>query len=408
MKKISVFLLMLLVAVFCVSCEKLGIDTNPYKQLELTTKSAALASQSGDFAFKFIDRVNDATDGDFFISPLSMQFLLGMVLNGADGQTEKEICSVLGYDVGDVAAVNEYCLSLLKQLPDLDKKTKLDIANAVVMNQRYSLLDSYKSAVKKSYDAELFSLDFSDAIGAANKINKWCSRNTNGLIPKIVDKVEANDIVYLINALYFKSQWAEKFSKSNTASEPFTKEDGSQRDVQMMKLNKGFSYQENDIIRAVRLPYGNGAYAMTVILPVEGKTLDNVVDYLTAESWQFFLRTMVHCSVDLWLPKFESKFEIKLNEILAAMGMPSAFNAMANFSAMSETPMFLSLVQQNAVIKVDEEGTEAAAISFAVGKEMAAAPGDRVVFHADHPFLYLISESSTGAILFAGKYTGRI
>ena len=401
-------LVSLVAAISFISCEKLGIDTNPSKSLELTTKATDFVSQGNDFAFDFISRVNDTAQGDFFISPLSMQFLLGMLLDGADGQTADEICRVLGYGAGEVDDVNDYCLSMLKQLPNLDKKTKLEIANAIVVNQNYTLLDKFKATTKKYFEAEVSNMDFSDATGTANKINKWCSRHTNGLVPKIIDKVEPNDIVYLMNALYFKSQWKEKFSKSNTTQEPFTREDGSKLNVQMMKQEEDFRYQDNDILRAVCLPYGNWSYTMMVILPADGKTLVDVIKYLNTESWNAFKRTMVTCDVDLWLPRFESKFEIRLNDLLSSMGMPSAFSPLtANFSAMSDTPLYLSLVQQNAAIKVDEEGTEAAAVSFSVGKAMAAAPGEHVVFHADSPFLYLITESSTGAILFAGKFSGR-
>ncbi len=402
------FLVSLVAAIFCISCEKLGIDTNPRKSLELTTKATDYVSQGNDFAFDFISRVNDTAQGDFFISPLSMQFLLGMLLDGADGQTADEICSVLGYGAGEVDDVNDYCLSMLKQLPGLDMKTKLEIANAIVVNQNYSLLDKFKTTTKKYFEAEVSNMDFSDATGTANKINKWCSQHTNGLVPKIIDKVEIDDIVYLMNAIYFKSQWKEKFSKNNTAQEPFTREDGSKLDVQMMKQEEDFLYQDNEILRAVCLPYGNWSYTMMVILPAVGKTMGDVIDYLSAESWNAFKRTMVTCDVDLWLPRFESKFEIRLNDLLSSMGMPSAFSPLAaNFSAMSDTPLYLSLVQQNAAIKVDEEGTEAAVVSFAGGKAMAAAPGEHVVFHADSPFLYLITESSTGAILFAGKFSGK-
>ena len=401
-------LVSLVAAISFISCEKLGIDTNPSKSLELTTKATDFVSQGNDFAFDFISRVNDTAEGDFFISPLSMQFLLGMLLNGADGQTADEICSVLGYGAGEVDDVNDYCLSMLKQLPNLDKKTKLEIANAIVVNQNYTLLDKFKATTKKYFEAEVSNMDFTDAAGTANKINKWCSRHTNGLVPKIIDKVEPNDIVYLMNALYFKSQWKEKFSKSNTAQEPFTREDGSKLNVQMMKQEEDFRYQDNDILRAVCLPYGNWSYTMMVILPADGKTLDDVIKYLNTDNWNEFKRSMVTCDVDLWLPRFESKFEIRLNDLLSSMGMPSAFSPLAaNFSAMSDTPLYLSLVQQNAAIKVDEEGTEAAAVSFSVGKAMAAAPGEHVVFHADSPFLYLITESSTGAILFAGKFSGK-
>ena len=410
MKHLALLFAFAIIIVGGSSCEKIGdedLQDNPYKKLSLTTRSSDFASKGNAFAFNYIDRVNDAVEGDFFISPLSMQFLLGMVLNGAREQTADEICSVLGYGKGEIDAVNDYCLSMLKQLPDLDKRTKLTIANAIFVNKDYSLLNSYKTDVGKFYEAEVENLDFSKNSSSTKAINKWCSDHTKGLVPEIIDSVDPRILAYLLNAMYFKSQWKEKFPKGNTSKETFTDERGVKTTVQMMKNEKRFAYQDDDVIRAVCLPYGNGAYSMMVILPAEGKTLSDVTNYLEMNTWEDFQRRMVMCDVDLKLPKFETKFEITLNDILSAMGMPSAFDPMkADFKAMSDAAMCLSVVKQKAAIKVDEEGTEAAVVSM-TGMAMAAFPGDHIVFHADRPFLYLITESSTGAILFAGKFSGR-
>lgn len=393
------------------SCEKIGSDdskNNPYKALSLTTKSTEFAREGNTFAFEFIDRINTAEEGDFIISPLSMQFLLGMLLDGARNETADEICKVLGYGAGEVDAVNEYCLSMLEQLPSLDKKTKLSIANAIFVNKAYALKDSYKSTVGNYFHAEVANLDFSDGAGALKTINGWCSRQTNGMIPKVLDNVSPGMVAYLFNAMYFKSQWKEKFPKGNTAEESFTAEDGTVKKVPMMKNRKDFLYQENDDYRVVRLPYGNGAFNMLVILPQNEKTLADLTSSLKTNDWNEFLQRMVTCDVDLWLPKFETKYAKKLNDILSDMGMPVAFNAFdADFKAMADADLYLSFVKQDAVIKVDEEGTEAAVISSAGMKDAAAGPGQHIVFHADHPFLYLITESSTGAILFAGRYSGK-
>ena len=410
MKHLALLFAFAIIIVGGSSCEKIGdedLQDNPYKKLSLTTRSADLASKGNAFAFNYIDRVNDAVEGDFFISPLSMQFLLGMVLNGAREQTANEICSVLGYGKGEIDAVNDYCLSMLKQLPDLDKRTKLTIANAIFVNKNYSLLNSYKTDVGKFYEAEVENLDFSKNSSSTKTINKWCSDHTKGLVPEIIDSVDPRTLAYLLNAMYFKSQWKEKFPKGNTSKETFTDERGVKTTVQMMKNEKRFAYQDDDVIRAICLPYGNGAYSMMVILPADGKTLSDVTNYLEMNTWEDFQRRMVMCEVDLKLPKFETKFEITLNDILSAMGMPSAFDPMkADFKAMSDAAICLSVVKQKAAIKVDEEGTEAAVVSM-TGMSMAAYPGDHIVFHADRPFLYLITESSTGAILFAGKFSGR-
>jgi len=392
------------------SCEKISGDNpknNPYKPLNLTTKSAQFAREGNTFAFDFIDRINTAEEGDFIISPLSMQFLLGMVLNGAQNGTADEICKVLGYGAGEVDAVNEYCLSMLEQLPSLDNKTNLSIANAIFVNGMYELQDSYKSTVGKYYQAEVANLDFSDVDGSLKTINGWCSKKTNGMIPKVLDNVTTDMLAYLFNAMYFKSEWKEKFPKANTSNETFTAENGTTKKVPMMKNWDDFLYQDNDDFRVVRLPYGNCAFNMLVILPQTGKSLSDVTSALKTTDWDGFLQMMVTCDVDLWLPKFETKYSKKLNDILSDMGMPSAFSPFdADFKAMSVAALCLSFIKQDAVIKVDEEGSEAAVVSSAGMLAESAGPGEHIVFHADHPFLYLITESSTGAILFAGKYSG--
>ena len=382
-------------------------DNNPYKSLELTTKSMEFVEKGNTFSFNFIDQINSAEKKDYVISPLSMQFLLGMILDGAKGTTADEICQVLGYGAGQTDAVNEYCLSLLNQLPNLDKKTTLAIADAIFVDDGWPLKEKYKKDVGKYYKAAVENLDFSNSEKALKVINGWCNDNTNGLIPKVLDDVSTDILAYLLNAVYFKSQWADKFEKGSTADEDFTDETGTKAKVKMMKQRRDFGYMQNDVYQAVRLPYGNGAFSMVAFLPRKGYGVADVTKALKKESWNTLRRRMSTADVDLWLPKFETRYHIDLNDILSDMGMPTAFNA-ADFSAMSDYASRLSFVMQDAVIKVDEEGTEAAAVSTAgMEKATAVMPGEKVVFHADHPFLYLITESSSGAVLFAGRYSGK-
>ncbi|MBQ6081498.1 MAG: serpin family protein [Bacteroidales bacterium] len=381
---------------------------NPYKALEIPTKATEFVEKGHDFSLEFVDRINDVEKKDFIVSPLSMQFLLGMILNGAQGATADEICDVLGYGAGEIEDVNQFCQSMLAQLPKLDKQTTLSIANAIFVDEGWPLLDSYKSTVGKAYNAKLSNLDFSKGAASAKVINRWCSDQTHGMIDKVLETTDPAMLCYLLNALYFKSQWKEKFNKSNTADETFTDEAGNKSTVKMMKQNESFSYQHNDVFKIVRMPYGNGAFSMIALLPQEGKTIADALDEIKESGWRETLLSMVHCDVDLWLPRFETKYHINLNDILSDMGMPTSFTNSADFKAMSDYALKLSFVQQDAVIKVDEEGTEAAAISMAgMMKDAAAAPGERVVFHADHPFLYFITEASTGAILFAGRYSNK-
>lgn len=250
-------------------------------------------------------------------------------------------------------------------------------------------------------------MDFTDRSGTADKINEWCSDQTNGLIPEIIKEVNPDMLVYLMNAVYFNGEWAKKckFQKENTSTEPFTLENGEKKNVQMMKNNIELNCLGNDVFTAVKIPYGNGAFNMMIILPDEGHSLEDVTDSLKGKTLKDF--SLRHYMVDLWLPKFETKFSFELNDILSAMGMPSAFNEhTADFKAMTDTDIFLSYVKQDAFIKVDENGTEAAAVTSAGGLT-TSLPAGPIVFHADRPFLYLIVESNTGVVLFAGKYSGK-
>lgn len=414
MKKIFSFALAAAIMAGATSCGHDSADpeggNNPYKPLELSTKSSEFVQKGQRFSFDFIERVNASTDKDYIVSPLSMQFLLGMILDGARGETAAEICSVLGYGAGEKEAVDQYCLSMMQQLPSMDRKTRLSIANAIFVDEGWPLKDAYKDNVGRYHLAEVDNLDFSDGPASLKAINGWCSKHTYGLIPKILDEVDPNMLAYLLNAVYFKSRWAEPFRKEASAQEDFTDESGTERKVTMMKRNLTCLYAENDVFSAVRLPYGNGAFSMTVLLPQKGYKVSDVAAALRQLDWDDFRREeMFHCEADLWLPRFETEFHVNLNDILSEMGMPLAFDRLkADFLDMSEFALCLSFVKQDAVIKVDEEGTEAAAVSSAgIEKATSAGPGSHVVFHADHPFLYLVSESSTGAILFAGRYAAK-
>lgn len=385
---------------------------NPYTPIILTTKQSGFVRSGNLFAGRLIDKIdeNARTNNEegWIVSPLSLQIALGMLLNGAQGETATEICRMLGYGAGETAEVNAWCRLMLEQLPKLDKKTDLSLANAIFYNKTVSLKAPYRNVVETDYSAVTEALDFSKTTASADRINDWCDKQTKGLIPHVLDKVDPMSLAYLVNALYFKGEWRSKFPKSATGSETFTDENGKQSKVKMMKTSGNrFIYGENELWKAVKLPYGNGACAMTVILPKEGRTVRDVTAALGKETPVETLRSV---EVDLWLPRFETKYHIQLNGILKDLGMSRSFNpSTADFHAMSEYDSFVSLVQQDALIKVDEEGSEAAAVTI-IGVEFSSAmpaQPEKVIFHADRPFLYLITESSTGTILFAGKYAGK-
>ena len=378
--------------------------------LELTPEQKEMAAIGNDFSFKFLQQIDRNEEKDWFVSPVSLQMLLNVILNGAQNATADEIAHTLGFEASDMQALNDFNRLLLDRFPKLDPATKLVIGNAVFVNQIYPIEKKYKSQVEKYYDAEVKNLDFKNEKATLRTINGWCSRQTNGLIPAVLDDVSPDMFAYLLNALYFKGSWMYPFKKRYTEDRTFTLESGQEKEIPMMVKERKFSYTENDACQVVRLPYGNGAYSMIVLLPKKGYTVSEVIKTLDTDSWKVLRNSMSsRTPVDLWLPPFESKYHVKLNDILCDMGMPRSFGPMADFKPMSPDALWLSFVQQDAVIKVDEEGTEAAAITSAgmLGATAVAEPPRIIIFHCDHPFLYLITESSTGAILFAGKFTGK-
>lgn len=342
------------------------------------------------------------------VSPLSAAYLMGMLANGAEGNTYSEIMKTLGMEGIPVNTLNEAYKAIINTASRLDRQTSINIANCIAVNKPAELKTNYKNTVTEMYDADVESLDFASA-NALKAINGWCSKQTSGMIPKIVDQLDANALAVLMNAIYFNGKWEHKFDKKNTKLEPFRGYTRDIKRVQMMHQNAKLYYTDNDMFSTVNLPYGNGAYSMTVILPKEGKSTEEVAQSLTSETFEKLNREMEQCETDLKLPRFSISTETQLNKPISELGAPSIFlSGKADFSKMSDTPMFISAMIQKAKIEVSEEGTKAAAVTAGI-MTMSALP-DReprhVVFHADHPFIYVITERNTGAIFFIGQYTG--
>lgn len=349
-------------------------------------------------------------DEDFVFSPLSVGYLLGMLENGAAGRTAEEIGKVLGYGKNDVAAVNAFFKSFMEQAGELDKRVLLQLANTIVLNRQFApLKPGFVKAVGDNYAADVATMDFRDTRTTLSHINGWCSEKTHGMIPQILDDVSRQALTYLMNALYFKGTWSNKFDPDNTRKEDFTKGNGDKVRVDMMNIEGSYSRFPTADFETLSMPYGNGSFQMTFFLPAPGKGVGDVVRALNPEIWAQIMGQAYPALSHVKVPKFETAFRIHLEDVLAGLGMPSAFDSRtADFSAMTDLDCCLSFVLQKAKIKVDEEGSEAAAATIG-GVFTSAFPGDPrpLQFHLDRPFLYAITENSTGAILFIGSYGAR-
>ena len=377
--------------------------------LEITPEQKEMAATGNDFSFRFLQQVDRNEQKDWFVSPVSLQFLLSVILNGAQNGTADEIARTLGFEASQLDALNAYSRATLDRLPQLDPATRLTIGNAVFVNKMYPIEKKYKNLVEKYYDAEVRNLDFKNEKASLNAINGWCDKQTNGLIPSVLQSVDAEMFAYLLNALYFKGSWTWPFDARWTEERTFRLESGREKKVRMMAKERKFAYGENELCQQVCLPYGNRTFSMYVLLPKEGHTVTEVLASLDGGAWSEMRRHMYSdAKINLWLPRFETKYHIKLNDILMEMGMPGSFAPGADFKAMSPNAAFLDFVMQDAVIKVDEKGSEAAAVTTAgmMGATAIPEPPKVINFHCDHPFLYLITEAATGSILFAGEFTG--
>ena len=375
--------------------------------IKLTTAQQAQVENSNEFAWKFFKEVSKGEQQDVFVSPLSVTYALGMLANGAVGDTQKEILEGLEFRSGKVDDINSLCHQLMIESPKLDKSTKVSIANAVVANKNKPLQPDFKNVVEKQYQALVTNQDFSSP-ATLSFINLWASELTHGMVPKLLDRVHPDAVTYLLNALYFKGIWYRQFDKKRTQQESFTQADGKKLTVKMMHQKERFFAAENENYQTVVLPYGNGSYEMVVLLPREGKDLSSLLQTMDAKKWKDNLKSTYSSEVDLKLPRFTSAYTRELNDVLKLLGMNTMFErGKADLTKMSKAKAFVSMVLQKAKIEVDEEGSKAAAVTVIETAPTAVAPSKPILFHANRPFMYAIVEHSTGTIFFMGTYQGK-
>ena len=340
------------------------------------------------------------------VSPMSVSYLMGMLANGADGQTRQEIMKAIGCEKVSLRDLNEFYQMLITHANHFDKATTINIADYIALNCHYQLKDGFASTMQNYYKAGVESLDFSKA-STLKRINRWCSDHTDGMIPKIIEQVDADAVSYIMNAIYFNGTWTDKFDTRQTKLENFQSYTRDIKKTQMMHRDGKYQYMDNADFAAVNLPYGNGSYSMTVILPNRGKSIDEVMAGLDAKKVGELRRSMDECVVDLKLPRFTISQETSLNDIISKLGALTMFTSGADFSNFASGNLSISKMLQKAKIEVSEEGTKASAVTMAMVAMTALRPEPRKVeFHANRPFIYMITEHSTGAILFMGQYAG--
>ena len=379
--------------------------------LILSDAQHEMVNNNNSFAFSLYNKTMGMNSR--VVSPLSVTYLMSMLANGADGETQQQILATLGWagegiQQPSLQDINDYSRMLIEKTARLDKAVTVEIANYVAVNKEFKLNSKFQKSVERDYKAGVESLNFTSP-STLKRINDWCNDRTHGMIPSIINELDPDAVSYLMNAIYFNGTWKDKFSKEETKQEMFR---GYTRDIQyvdMMHRHGEYFYADGDGYSAVSIPYGNGAFRMTVILPTEGSFLRDVMASMDGGKFQALQRSMEKCNVDLKIPRFTTEVDLPLNDIISALGAPLIFSPQADFSQFARGNFYVSKMFQKAKIEVSEEGTKAAAVTAAIMMMSAVRPEKKrnVVFHADSPFAYIISENSTGSIYFMGQYTGK-
>lgn len=407
MKKTLLYSLSLLVFNACmISCnEDDSNDTpvldNPAKHMELTESEHDIMASNATFSFKLFKAANEnfRDNEQFVISPLSASLSLSMLLNGTAGETLSGSMNELGLQGHTLDELNSINSKLMDSLNTLDKKTTIEFANSMWLNQGTTALPSYISAIQEHYMATLFNEDFSDN-NTLDAINRWCSNATKGNINKLLESTP-NSPMLLINAIYFKSQWSKPFKNEKTA--PFTTISGKEQTVKYMSTTVGSGIFSNGKCKATRLPYGNGVFGFYILLPNEGISVDECINDLAENSWLDKIEYFSQAEVTVKMPKFEITSRNDLVHSLNSAGVTACFSPEADYhNLFSSTGYTVTDVLQVTTINVDEKGTVATS-STVIGGDTSPGPVPNIELEVNRPFLFIIKERSTDSILFMGK-----
>ena len=372
-------------------------------EFDYNLKSAKVIETNNDFGLELLKTVLEGEERpNVMISPTSVSIALGMAYNGAETDTRQAFEEVLNYEGLTREEINEITKELIHVLVTNVRGNLLEIANSLWYNEGFPVEPEFIELNSHYFDAEVRELDFQSA-EAVNTINDWVSQKTHGKIDEIINEIDPEVMMFLINAIYFNCVWETEFDPENTHRANFYNEDGSLfGEVDMMQLESSFRVANMEAFRAIELPYKNGKFSMFLFLPGEGSTVKELVQELDGLTWKSWLEAFSEQEdFTVYMPRFEFEFDRSLSDDLKAMGLDIAFTDQADFAGISSVPLFISDVIHKTYIKVNEEGTEAAAVTAVVMELTSIQPMSEL--RLDRPFLFAITENSSRSILFAGK-----
>ncbi|MGG6263849.1 serpin family protein [Leptolyngbya sp. AN03gr2] len=407
-KRSGIALFAIVLAVGAISCSGSANSQNPKPEIKnnqiaqpVQPVNPKIVEANTRFGFKlFSEILKKEGKENVFVSPSSVAIALSMAYNGASGETKTAMARALEFQGMTLEEVNQAHRNLKAALEKADPKVQLSIANSLWARQGVSFNPSFLDRNAKFYDAKVKSLDF-DQPAAVEEINGWVKESTNGKISKIVDRINSNDVMFLMNAIYFKGKWTNEFNKSNTENRPFALVNGSKKQVPLMKQKGKYRYLETSQFQAISLPYGDERLSMYVFLPKTN--LAAFQKSLTAQNWQTWMKQFSTREGQIQLPRFKMEYDVELKEALSALGMRIAFEDTADFSGLSKGTK-IDHVKHKTFVEVNEEGTEAAAVtSIGIVPTSVQIPQEPFRMIVDRPFFSAIRDNQTGEILFMGS-----
>ena len=367
------------------------------------TVSPKLINANTRFGFKLFSAVAKQDAGkNIFISPSSVAIALAMAYNGANGETQQAMARAMELQGMSLQELNQANSSLKTMLaPDPD--VQLAIANSLWTRQGISFKPEFIQRNRQFYQAKVSELDFSNPRSVAT-INNWVSQSTRGKIATIIDSIDPSDVMFLINAIYFKGNWSRKFDPQQTSLQPFYLSDNQPKNHPMMAQGGEYRYYETSRFQAVRLPYGsNRRVSLYVFLPRASSSLAELQKTLTAENWEQWMAQFRQRQGSIQVPRFKLEYDVDLKSALSQLGMAEAFSSRANFSGLSLVPTKIDEVKHKTFVEVNEAGTEAAAVTSIGIRATSARPMEEPFqMVVDRPFFCAIRDDQTGTILFMG------
>lgn len=374
------------------------------KHLYLSPQEKQMVNHCNDFSFNLLTQVaaNEQSE-NVILSPLSASMLIGMLMNGADGETLEQMQQVTGFAGAQQDEINDYYHKLIDVLPALDTETKVKLANGIWMVESYPFKPEFAEVCKQWFEAEVKNVPTFMDDNVLKDINRFAAENTENKIKEVIKRgmVNSETIMVLANALYFKGKWKDQFKKTATRNRTFTTLQGAEIQTPMMHRTDVMTYAEGEDFQIAELLYKGSKYCADIILPAKGVDVRAFADGLTDERWQHILDSRWEPEVELALPKFTLKYSRDLTDDLKALGMPSALNVGANFSRLTDNDCHVDLIKQDCFMQLDEEGTEAAAVTIGIGKNDAGpGPSEFRQMIVDRPFILVLREKDYGTILF--------